>query len=67
MNILSNHVEDKTSTTRTVVEREHDEDLLGFHTDGFYKIQGCIFSGHDIGCMEQVAWDAAAQEWKVVR
>jgi hypothetical protein len=68
MRILKNapHECDATLTV-TTLEREPDEDLVGVFPGAFYRIQGCIFSGHDVGSMQRVAWDAVAQEWKVVR
>lgn len=66
MRVLSNQ-QHPDGIIHTIVERTSDEDLLAYSTDGFYRIQGCIFSGHDVGCMERVAWDAVAQEWKVVK
>jgi hypothetical protein len=47
------------------VECDRNESLLAFDTDGFYEINGQVFSGHDVGVMRRVSWDSAAQEWKV--
>lgn len=67
MRILTNDRNDELGLTTTTLERDLDESLLSYNTDGFFRVNGMVFSGHDIGSMQPVAWDAAAQEWKVVR
>lgn len=65
MRILLNNPDGDLVTT--TLEREPDEDLLGYRTGSFYRINGQVFSGHDIGVMEEVTWNSQAQEWKVIR
>jgi hypothetical protein len=63
--ILLNNMHDDVMTT--TLEREPNEELLAYTVDDFYRINGKIFTGHELGTIECVFWDSAAQEWKAVR
>ena len=52
-------------TVIKTVECDREESLVAIDVEGFYEINGMVFSGHDVGVMRRVCWDARAQEWKV--
>jgi len=67
MKIIKDQMATLKHGRRVTVELRHDEELMAFRNDGYYRLGGQlddVVQGHVITESQQVTWCSIEQEWR---